>query len=355
MPEHAGRGLRRSTVLLRVVLVAALLLVGWCARELHWQRTELLRLLVRNTELANELSAMRSAVTVAVGGAPPCEMAAMSRRLQKLAHRPARAAVPNRHGNRTVDGRVGTGDPLLCGPAYDGDRCQKVGVNTTAHCKLLYVDVGANIGQSLQMWYSNSDKGHGAREFGMIAPWQRRRRFCSDVFEASPSFGRDLARAAAYHRARGKDVRLYVPTPLSIGGGEVAFASQGFVVNGGGTLSVASSRDVDKKTAKQVMLQSVDAVEYVRAMEAVEHLVLKIDVENYEFQLLRGLVASGVLCKPGRRTDVLVEWHLPRQSGDMFNATTEGLPLPAREVKEALVWMLAGNPACPTTHAHVWW
>ena len=88
-----------------------------------------------------------------------------------------------------------------------------------------------------------------------------------------------------------------------------------------------------------MVLHSMNGVEYLRNLK-VEHLALKIDVEHYEFELLRGLIVSGALCVPGRRTDLFVEWHVPRDHGPgnpmhhLFNETEFGLPHLRPEAKE---------------------
>ena len=101
----------------------------------------------------------------------------------------------------------------------------------------------------------------------------------------------------------------------------------------------------------------MDAVRYVREF-AGEHLVLKMDVETYEFKLLRGLVASGALCRAGRKVDLLVEWHLPRMCptcrGEMLDTQVEGLPSDANTTKHALLWMLQ-SPVCSNVTSHIWW
>ena len=95
-------------------------------------------------------------------------------------------------------------------------------------------------------------------------------------------------------------------------------------------------------------------------------LVLKIDVENYEFLLLPGLIASGVLCNPMRKTDLLIEWHTTRfyGGGEMFNATMMGLPdtyaqLPNLQwdrslaAKQNLLWLLR-SPVCRSVQVWDW-
>lgn len=124
--------------------------------------------------------------------------------------------------------------------------------------------------------------------------------------------------------------------------------------------------------------------------------------ENFEFKLLRDLIASGALCGPRyprEVTHLFVEWHLPRpcptcEGGvrHLFNATTEGLPASAVrgamertqnsgadpsvfglnaasrvcalpfwprlsqvQTMEMLMWMLKGTACHQTVKIHKWW
>lgn len=243
-------------------------------------------------------------------------------------------------------------DPELC--RQNSTMCGKMGSNSTAGCQLLFADIGANTGQSLHQWYHSLDNGRGMKEFARVASWRNRRNYCADVFEANPSFNKYLQYEAHYHRQRGKHVQLYLQTPVSADGGMVEFFDMGFMVNGGGTLSFKSiPKRYDTAAGKIKRLPSISLVEYVRAF-AGEHLVLKIDVENYEFKLLRALIASGVLCQKPHRTDLLIEWHLPRASGDVLDAKVERLPADASTTKAMLLWML-DIPACSKVRHHEWW
>jgi hypothetical protein len=235
-----------------------------------------------------------------------------------------------------------------------------LGRNVTTGCRRLFVDVGGNIGQSVNQWYAASNHGRGSKEFAAVANWSHRHTFCTDVFEANRNFNGVLKRVQRLHRERGRDVQLYLGTPFSIGGGVVPFYEMPYTVNSGGTLSfeaTPAARGGPPPRKKIVELQAMDAVRYVREFEG-EHLVIKIDVETYEFKLLRGLIASGALCAPGRKLDLLVEWHLPRTcstcAGDVLDAVAEGLPADANTTKQALLWMLQ-SPVCESVTPRVWW
>eukprot|EP00966_Prymnesium_polylepis_P282269 6522694-Prymnesium_polylepis.1 len=179
------------------------------------------------------------------------------------------------------------------------------GLNTTAHCTKLFVDWGANIGQSLRAWYHHDQRW--GPTLNKAAGKAARQSYCADVFEASPSFNSAILREAETLwpskggprcdcangaggecrcgcAAEGKHVKLYLATPISLEGGPVSFESLGFVKDAGGTLSFdahTEHRKPKEGKAKMLTLQSVNAVEYLRSKASVEHLVLKIDVENY--------------------------------------------------------------------------
>ena len=327
-------------------------------------------------------------------------------------------------------------DPVICEPQMIGrteNKCNATGANVTDGCSKLFVDVGANTGQSLSWWYQATDSGRGATEYAQIEPWRERRLYCADVFEASPSFTMTLRQEVENHRSRGRNIRLYEATPFSLEGGNVTFESLGFMNNAGGSIvrSAASKVQLNTQNTTQkiaaawerepspcdnfksadwctprighcreeyvaercrttcnncsagtsqprtnhtnvpllkpasplgstmVHLMSMNAIEYLRSL-------VSVDVETFEFELVRGLIASGVLCDLRRKTDVLIEWHVPR--GPFYDGSYHHLfdereyKLPGADehntsaftTREALLWMLR-SPVCRTTRAWAWW
>ena len=199
-----------------------------------------------------------------------------------------------------------------------------------------------------------------------------RREYCADVFEAEPSHTsspkKPLMLEVARHRHRGRNVRLYGATPFSLTGGPVVFQAAGFIFDGGGTITKTSDESAapDAK-AGAITLQSMNAIEYLRNLKVTD-LALKIDVEFFEYELLRGLIVSGALCVPHRRTHLLVEWHTPRNllNGTwrhMFDARKFGLPeltgdsgarTDAVATRDAMLWMLR-SPACKNVTYIKWY
>ena len=102
-----------------------------------------------------------------------------------------------------------------------------------------------------------------------------------------------------------------------------------------------------------ISVPSVDAIKYIRSLQGYNRVVLKVDVEGYEFELLRALLASGALCNSAV-SDLLLEWHTIRPSGPLFDAKAEGMPIPPDDLKAALLWMTK-SPACRRLTVHQWW
>jgi len=81
------------------------------------------------------------------------------------------------------------------------------------------------------------------------------------------------------------------------------------------------------------MVHTIDAVAYLRRFPDAQRVVLKLDVEGYEFGLLRDLLVSGALCM--HVDDLFVEWHAGR-----INWHSLGLPVPEGSLQKAYSWML---------------
>ena len=224
------------------------------------------------------------------------------------------------------------------------------------NCTKLYVDWGGNNGQSLLQWYSVRDAGHGVAEFAQVVRSSERRTFCAEVFEPNPVFHKGLRKEAARFNEAGTRVAIR-PAAISIGGGELEFAVQGGP--GLGSSLVRSSRawnNTGPHHSVRRKVPSVDAIGYLRHLTA-ERVVLKVDVENYEFELLRGLLTSGALCA-SPVSDLLVEWHPPRTcpgcSGRQFDEWSEGFLTDSESTMKAILWMLR-SPACKGVRYHRWW
>ena len=158
------------------------------------------------------------------------------------------------------------------------------------------IDVGANNGNSLRFWFNPTDSGHGMAEYARIERAEERKSYCADVFEANPHFNEQLSRLVRKYRSQGRSVRLFNGTAFSVGGGPVAFG-----VDPANTISssLVRTKHVRGKTAwlsnYSISVPSVDAIKYIRSLQGYNRVVLKVDVEGYEFELLRALRHPGIV------------------------------------------------------------
>ena len=240
-----------------------------------------------------------------------------------------------------------------------------------AACDNLFIDVGANVGDSLVRWYNEPNcyeacpaKGQSQciptdvttgqikwpgnctfcqmqakyKQCAWEFPWwlasSHRRTFCAQAFEPNPLLSRKLHHQATALRRQGvaPHISVHNGTAMSVTDGTATFGIDSEFTTG-------SSLILDKKVMgsdgrpgrgaavgrQRATVRTIDAVRYLRSLKA-KTIALKIDVEGSEFELLRDLIASGVLCE---RVDHLwVEWHgngridykklgLPDKEGDL--------------------------------------
>ena len=91
--------------------------------------------------------------------------------------------------------------------------------------------------------------------------------------------------------------------------------------------------------------------------EHAKRIIIKIDVELYETQILRGLITSGALCA-GKVSDVLVEWdkiEIPARWWE-FAAKRKAAAEQRRvdDEKRSIMWML-NSSACEHVHVGLWY
>eukprot|EP00316_Scyphosphaera_apsteinii_P010032 CAMPEP_0119310060 /NCGR_PEP_ID=MMETSP1333-20130426/17679_1 /TAXON_ID=418940 /ORGANISM="Scyphosphaera apsteinii, Strain RCC1455" /LENGTH=249 /DNA_ID=CAMNT_0007314177 /DNA_START=315 /DNA_END=1065 /DNA_ORIENTATION=- len=97
-----------------------------------------------------------------------------------------------------------------------------------------------------------------------------------------------------------------------------------------------------------IQVQMVDGVAFLRKIGKRDlPLALKIDVEAYEFVLIKELLRTGVLCE--LVDELFVEWHPGRASW-----REEGLPIHDNELHKALLWMLHYNSTEQTRLVRGW-
>lgn len=169
-----------------------------------------------------------------------------------------------------------------------------------------------------------------------------RQQYCAEAFEPNPALASQLKRTAHQLVSRGLSPHVVVRngTALSTRDGVAPF---GIDVN----FTTGSSLVLDKKTMdsrgragrggavgeNQVMVRTLDAVRYLRALRA-PRISIKLDVEGSEFTILRDLLVSGALCE--KADDLWVEWH----GGGRINWQTLGLPQREDAMQKVYSWML---------------
>jgi len=172
-------------------------------------------------------------------------------------------------------------------------------------------------------------------------PLAVRQEYCAEAFEPNPALAHELHRQAHRLVARGAapHIRVRNGTAWSMRDG---FQPFGIDTN----FSVGSSLILDKRTMDdhgrvnrggavgehQIVARTVDAVAHLRSRRA-RRISLKLDVEGSEFELLRDLLVSGTLCE--RVDEFWIEWH-----GGRVDWRKLRLPLPERDVQKVYTWML---------------
>ena len=168
-----------------------------------------------------------------------------------------------------------------------------------------------------------------------------RQTYCAEAFEPNPTLTHQLHRAAhqLIHRGSAPHIRVRNGTAWSAYDG---WSSFGLDLNH----TVGSSLILDKRTLDehgrvnrggavgehQVRVRTVDAIAHLKSLKA-EHISLKVDVEGSEFTLLRDLLVSGALCE--RVDNFWIEWHNGR-----INWHKVGLPMQESYLQRVYMWML---------------
>ena len=221
-----------------------------------------------------------------------------------------------------------------------------------AACNGTFVDAGANVGDSLHMWYmvpscsSAPHKLDGGRGCAWQMPWwlplSVRRTYCAMAFEPNPHLAAKLEHAAAHlRRYLGGQIDVFNGTALAEADGTAPFGLdlQGYNNEGSSLMLNKRTKPVGGRVGSgqrvgenKVLVRTVNALELLRAVDPGP-IALKIDVEGYEGRLLRNLILSGVLCD--RVPELFVEWHVSAQ----IDARDRG-SMPAQTL-DVYRWMLS--------------
>ena len=214
-------------------------------------------------------------------------------------------------------------------------------------CIGTFVDVGANVGDTLSSWYNEPSCALAPgklRPKGVPCAWQWpwwlplhvRRRWCAEAFEANPKFTSRLLRTGQRLAKRhGIRINVHAQTALSIRTGNATFGLD--TLHGTGSSLQLHRHALDAKNRKgagarvgdnTTTVRTVDATPFLDAVGGGGRVALKLDVEGSEYDILRDLLMSGVLCT--RVETLWIEFHSTRDG-------TLGTP---ERVDEVFRWML---------------
>ena len=179
-------------------------------------------------------------------------------------------------------------------------------------------------------------------------PRDVRQNYCAIAFEPNPHVSARLHARVEELRAAvpGISVRVVNDTAVSVRDGEAMFGldtgayegrSSSLALSRTSPLKVANSStskgaSVEVGQQQQMKVRTIDFVHYLRALK-VPTVGLWLDAEGSEFQLMRDLLTSGVLCT--RIDNLWMDWHPNR-----ITWGKEGLPTSDVEMYKVYKWML---------------
>ena len=208
-------------------------------------------------------------------------------------------------------------------------------------CAGTFVDAGANVGDTLVSWYGDPSCAVGPRQVrsnGVRCGWQWpwwlplhvRRRWCAEAFEANPEFTSRLLRTTErLEKRHGIRINVHAQTAFSTESGNATFGLD--TLHGTGSSLQLHRHALDAKNRKGAGASVGDNTATVRTVDATSFLdsvrggpiALKLDVEGSEYDILRDLLMSGVLCK--RVETLWVEFHSTRDGTVGTPARVDGV------------------------------
>lgn len=223
-------------------------------------------------------------------------------------------------------------------------------------CAGVFLDAGANRGDTLVSWYRMPACVNGPRLQHELTsprrvpcdwkwPWwlalETRRTWCAESYEANGNFTRALRQAAAMLRAElPASSRIVVHTSTAVGVLDHVAPFGIDAVHGVGSSLQLQRRVMDRRGrsgAGEVVGRTTQSVRVVDLVRVVADLgatgvpiALKLDIEGTEHEVLRDLVLTGTLCRHLRT--LWVEFHQP------------AAPAPASS-RAAFEWMLRSHNA----------
>ena len=223
-------------------------------------------------------------------------------------------------------------------------------------CAGTFIDAGANNGDTLLSWYNDASCALAPKRLLPKSepcdwrwPWwlplDVRRQWCAEVFEPNPQYGKSLRRIKEHLQKRlGIQINVHFQTAFSTKNGNATFGLD--TVHGTGSSLQLHRHALDanfkkgagaRVGANTTTVHTVDATAFLDSVGSGAPIALKLDVEGSEYDILRDLMMSGVLC---RRVETLwVEFHAAE-------GATKGTPT---RVDEVFKWMLETHNE--STHA----
>jgi hypothetical protein len=215
-------------------------------------------------------------------------------------------------------------------------------------CKNALFDLGANNGDTILRFFNltsefaNSDKNKGFSGY-MKALGISPSEFCILSFEGNADYTDTLRSMEVRYAAEVIQFYLFTSTVISTVDGPVVF----YIDRVNPSLSVGSSLLLSKTTSSLNTSAVVDGVDFGRILTEVStpvhrnwqgKVVVKMDIEGFEYFVLRNLAARGLLC--GFIDALIIEFHDKNEK----MPAEKGLP---DDVDVHFKWLF-DDPACKT-------
>mmetsp|Transcript_2824 Transcript_2824/g.17566 ORF Transcript_2824/g.17566 Transcript_2824/m.17566 type:complete len:337 (+) Transcript_2824:1579-2589(+) len=213
-------------------------------------------------------------------------------------------------------------------------------------CRNTFFDLGANSGDTLKRLFSK--KADRSRKYRSIGAVLRKTNLtvgsmCVLSFEGNPRFSRQLQLFQRRHAHDCLLLEVFSETAVYFRNENVTF----YLDSLNSRTQPGSSLVSEKVTSTQknaVRIQGIDFGELLEKISIITHeywngvVIVKMDLEGFEYSLLRNLIARGLLCK---NVDyLLVEFH------DIATKFRDDVGVPS-QVDKLLKW-LANENQCKT-------
>jgi hypothetical protein len=177
---------------------------------------------------------------------------------------------------------------------------ETVGQPEFAHCKMVYLDVGSNIGVQVRKLFEPAryPQAEILPLFDHFFGTNRNRTpgLCAIGIEMNPKHTMRLS-ALEYHYTQtcGYSVRFFKETAATTHGGWVDFWTGGNKWEDGASQYL---KPADRKTPNTRKAHALDLVEFIlqEILPVADVVVMKMDIEGSEFDLLPLLVMKGAAC-----------------------------------------------------------